>query len=532
MKGTISHLLIAAMATISAPATFGAISVSRHGITWTFDRDRVTGQYANGDPWVVGPVVITAISPKPSVGRNGSMLNPSIGNRQSFDDRYIATYNPYDDALNVGTKLPLTVQANSSLVSSISAASYQQWGLTQMFAVLTCVSQAPAVGSFRPAYMGTPIKTSPWNVSGLNFSKLQRLPTTTLTAIPSWATYAADFEKLWFEKDLTWTGRYLHAPYQATNGYGKDMAIKTGDVALMLNLDYSDDAKRALLINYVQYGIDIAGIRSAGGAWFDDGGHNIGRLAPLMVAATVLDDSNLKAKIDGTQLGFSEYCQTFFVTQADVDLARYTADGRPRLPYTTANIGMPEWGEKHTSNPSRDGNNWNAYYRDICGGQLTAPAMVARVMGIRSLSKWEQMYLYQERHINYEQGSSYKGEFNYNPTPPFHKQFFNAFKTYTPGTSTGGGTVTPPVTFAIGDRVEVSKNTNVRNTGSLSGTLLGVQLALAKGTIIGGPIGKDANNITWWQMDYDTGVDGWSGQDNFVKIAPVKPSKPTGLKTE
>lgn len=613
MKNSGTYLLVTAMAVFCCSGAFGATSVSRHGITWTFDRDRVTGQYANGDPWVVGPVVITAISPKPSVGRNGSMLNPSIGNRQAFDDRYIATYNPYDDALNVGTKLPLTVQANSSLVSSISAANYQQWGLTQMFAVLTCVSQAPAAGSFRPAYMGSPIKTSQWNVSGLNFSKLQRLPTTGLTAIPNWTTYAADFDKLWFEKDLTWTGRYLHAPYQALNGYGKDMAIKTGDVALMLNLDFSDDVKRALLISYVQYGLDIAGIRSAGGMWFDDGGHNIGRLAPLMVAATVLDDANLKAQLDGSQLGFSEYCQTFFVTQQDVDRARYTADGRPRLPYTTANIGMAEWGEKHISNSSRDGNNWNAFYRDICGGQLTAPAMAARVMGIRALSKWEQLYLYQERHLNYEQGSTYQGEFNYNPTTAFHKQFYNIFKTYKPGTSTGGGggTVTPAyaigdrievsantnvrststlsstllgvqpalakgkivggpigkdannitwwqidydtgvdgwsgqdnfvkittppppvVTFAIGDRVEVSANTNVRSTSALTGTLLGLQSAPARGTIIGGPVGKDANNITWWQMDYDTGVDGWSGQDNFVKIAPVKPSKPTGLKTE
>ena len=523
MKNSGTHLLVAAMAVFYGSGAFGATSVSRHGITWTFDRDRVTGQYANGDPWVVGPVVITGISPKPSVGRNGSMLNPSIGNRQAFDDRYIATYNPYDDALNVGTKLPLTVQANSSLVSSISAANYQQWGLTQMFAVLTCVSQAPAAGSFRPAYIGSPIKTSPWNVSGLNFSKLQRLPTTGLTTIPNWTNYAADFDKLWFEKDLTWTGRYLHAPYQALNGYGKDMAIKTGDVALMLNLDFSDDVKRALLISYVQYGLDIAGIRSAGGRWFDDGGHNIGRLAPLMVAATVLDDANLKAQLDGSQLGFSEYCQTFFVTQQDVDRARYTADGRPRLPYTTANIGMAEWGEKHISNPSRDGNNWNAFYRDICGGQLTAPAMAARVMGIRALSKWEQLYLYQERHLNYEQGSTYQGEFNYNPTPAFHKQFYNIFKTYKPGTSTGGGggTVTPA--YAIGDRIEVSANTNVRSTSSLSGTLLGVQPALAKGKIVGGPIGKDANNITWWQIDYDTGVDGWSGQDNFVKITTPPP---------
>jgi hypothetical protein len=88
------------------------------------------------------------------------------------------------------------------------------------------------------------------------------------------------------------------------------------------------------------------------------------------------------------------------------------------------------------------------------------------------------------------------------------------------------------VTYVIGDRVELSANTNVRSSGALTATLLGTQLALAKGTIIGGPIGKDANNITWWQLDYDTGVDGWCGQDNFVKIPAVKPSKPTGLKTE
>ena len=516
-----SILCALALAALGAEAR-AATSVSRHGITWTFDRDRVTGVYANGDPWVVGPVVITSISPQPTVGRNGSMLNPSLGNRQAFDDRYIATYNPYDNNLNVGIKLPLTVAANSSLISSISSVDYKQWGLTQMFAVLTCVSSAPSAGSFRPAYMGAPIKTSPWNVSSLNFSKLQKLPTTGFTTIPNWATYEADFEKLWFEMDLAWTGRYLHAPYQAANGYGKDMAIKTGDVALMLNMNFSDEVKRKLLINYVQYGIDIAGIRAAGGRWYDTGGHNIGRLAPLMVAATALDDASLKARLDGTQLGFSEYCQTFFVTQADVDRVRYTADGRPRLPYTSADIGMPEWGETHTDNPTRDGNNWNAYYRDICGGQLTAPAMAARVMGIRSLSKWEPMYLYQERHLNYEQGPTYQGEFNYNPTPAFHKQFYNTFKAYTPGS-----VIAPPppvVTFAIGDRIELSANTNVRASGALTATLLGTQPTLAKGTIVAGPIGKDANNITWWQINYDTGVDGWSGQDNFVKTTEPPPA--------
>ena len=77
MKNSVTYLLVAAMAVFHGSGAFGATSVSRHGITWTFDRDRVTGQYANGDPWVVGPVVITAISPKPSVGRNVVVCQPS-----------------------------------------------------------------------------------------------------------------------------------------------------------------------------------------------------------------------------------------------------------------------------------------------------------------------------------------------------------------------------------------------------------------------------------------------------------------------
>ena len=44
-------------------SVFPATSVSQWGITWTFDGDYTTGQYANGDYWVVGPVNITAITP-------------------------------------------------------------------------------------------------------------------------------------------------------------------------------------------------------------------------------------------------------------------------------------------------------------------------------------------------------------------------------------------------------------------------------------------------------------------------------------
>jgi hypothetical protein len=492
------------------------------------------GQYCNGDWWVVGPVTITGITPASSNSSgdwvNGSMLNPNRGSTQGFDSRFSSTYNPYNDALNVGNKLPLTLPADSSLVSAVSASAYQQWGLIQSFSVLTVVSVPPPAGAFRPSYTGSGSRVSRWKESDLNYNALQRLPRTGMS-LPSMTGLAADFMRTWFEIDLNWTGRYMHTPYQALNGYGKDMAIKTGNAALLLNLDFTNAEKRDLLIGLVQYGIDISGIRAKGGRWYDTGGHNVGRLSPLLVAAAVLNDAELKNQCAGSGLGFSEYCQTFFVSQSDVDRTRYTADGRPRLPYTSADIGKPEWGETHNDNPTRDGNNWNAFYRDICGGQLTAPAMAARVMGLRGVCAWEPLFLYQERHLNYEQGSSYAGEFNSNPTPTFHRQFYNAHKNAFPGS--GGDPINPPPgVFSRGDRIQLSQDTNVRSSGALTATLLGVQVTSSSGLIVGGPVGPDSNNIIWWQVDFDTGVDGWTGQDNYIKTAPIKPSKPTWIGAE
>jgi hypothetical protein len=42
---------------------------------------------------------------------------------------------------------------------------------------------------------------------------------------------------------------------------------------------------------------------------------------------------------------------------------------------------------------------------------------------------------------------------------------------------------------------------------------LGTQAIGMTGTIVAGP--TLANGITWWQINYDSGVDGWSGADNF-----------------
>ena len=43
-------------------------SLSQYGMTWTFDKPARVGQFLNGDFYVVGPVTITEITPKPLYG--------------------------------------------------------------------------------------------------------------------------------------------------------------------------------------------------------------------------------------------------------------------------------------------------------------------------------------------------------------------------------------------------------------------------------------------------------------------------------
>jgi hypothetical protein len=59
-------------------------SITRHGITWAFSKPTRVGQFVNGDYYVVGPVVVTAIDPPLKDGRNGSVVNlPAIANKNS-----------------------------------------------------------------------------------------------------------------------------------------------------------------------------------------------------------------------------------------------------------------------------------------------------------------------------------------------------------------------------------------------------------------------------------------------------------------
>lgn len=458
---------------VCAAQVHAATSVSRHGVTWVFDKDYPTGQYANGDPWVVGPVTITSITPAPTNGRNGTVINPSLGTSQGFDDR-VSAYNAYNHALNAGASLPRTVPANRSVVSSISTSASVNFGQVDTFVILTVVSSAPPAGSFRPAPIGGNYN-HPFNVSGINYSALRSLDRSSLSSVPTLSSLEQRFERAWYEQDLNWTGRYMHTPRMGLNGYGKDMAIQTGDAVLALNLNFTNAEKEKLLTYILQYAIDIHGVLNAGGVWYADGGHNPGRLAPLMLAAMVFDNAAMKTQIAGSQGNFQEFQQTFFVTAADVSRARYTADGRPRSPYTNADIGKPEWGITHDSMPDRDGNNWDAFYRDIGGGVLQAPAVAAIVMGAVDIINDPAFFEYAKRHIYYREsyytnsayhngwdnGNAYgqgntgsSAPFAYNETPAFHRSFYLTYHgTSSPPPPPSNAVGTPAISPASGNYI-------------------------------------------------------------------------------
>lgn len=84
----------------------------------------------------------------------------------------------------------------------------------------------------------------------------------------------------------------------------------------------------------------------------------------------------------------------------------------------------------------------------------------------------------------------------------------------------GVSVTTMPLKFSTGERAKTSSSAGVRNTPSLSGTLAGTQGLNARGMILAGPIFADGN--MWWNVNYDSGADGWSQELWLEKEAYYK----------
>ena len=300
-----------------------ATSITKDNITWTFANDYPCGAYINGDPWCVGPVTITAISPASTHNlatdriQNGSMINPgSVIN--GYDNQFGGSVSiAYTAALNVArpgeTDLsvsnPLVISSGNSLVSTKTNDIAHSRPQIVDASVLTIVASAPAVGDFRPPYSGMD-KVSHWNSANIRWNLLPKLNKSTITSIPTLASLETSMNKLWLDHGLgTFVGREFH-PSNNMPDYGGAMAVLTSKIALSLLLDYNQGEIQNLMYNFLQYGIDLYGITdsypgdifltsSQGGLWMGGGGHGLGRKWPMLFTGLMFNDQNILKYTDG-----------------------------------------------------------------------------------------------------------------------------------------------------------------------------------------------------------------------------------------
>ncbi|MEK7413583.1 MAG: hypothetical protein AAB263_09755 [Planctomycetota bacterium] len=297
-------------------------AITQYGFTWTFDKAVPVGQFINGDWYVVGPVTVVMINPKPLFGneitegfidkmevaeskypgkqaRNGSTLNPKI----LQNDKGFVSYCGFDSRIPSGrykadmfTPLPIAMKPGDCLLSSISRPNSeitrfgsQQVDSIRAVAALSCVAEPQPADAFRPSYCDS-ANSKPYRARNLQRNLLLKLPR--LKSMPeSLAKHARLFERPW--EDLADFG--FSAPLDNMPHYAQESTEIIGEATLLLQMDYSPEAKERLLVNFVQMGIDFWGLTRAGRLWQAHGGLNQGRKWPIIFAGLMLADADMQS---------------------------------------------------------------------------------------------------------------------------------------------------------------------------------------------------------------------------------------------
>jgi len=287
-------------------------------------------------------------------------------------------------------KLPVVMRPGDSLVSTIS----MPRGLVlhaqlrnkiergegdsspiRAAAILTCVDAPKPPDAFRPAFCDRQQKSC-------LARDLHRdlLPSAAATpSVPKVTQYIRFTQRPWV--GTCFFG--FEEPVENMPQYGLEYGRVVGISALLLCTDLKPAQKEPLLVNYVQVGIDLAGMVRAGHpGWTCWGGHGSGRKLPIVFAGLLLGDAQL-ANINQSypKLSFGEDEQTaygdcwtgakvVFAGHSGIDAA--TGEGRSR---------GSGWGPyEHTPPPQwKDGQNTSESYRRCC----TSIGWVAQALALR-----------------------------------------------------------------------------------------------------------------------------------------------------
>jgi hypothetical protein len=367
------------------------------------------------------------------------MVNPITDSDQGFDSNadplpseQAYVYNYYRSTLNASLSTPnlilnpddvLVSSKQTDLVFKTRTDGTTYWAVEdtkfKTIAALTVLSESPPISSFRPSIWGTD-RTIKWNYNDINWDLLPNLEPP-YTTVP-YETIIPKFLKAlpWFE----WSSHSGANDFRPRNNfsdggfeYGREVASKFGGIGLWLACDWGDiDKQRDVAIKMIQNGLDIYDWFQNGGSALPDGGHNAGKKLPVVIAATLLEDTTMKTWLSANPNAFQEDGQLFRISEADPYIRRYLPEndswyGRRVDNYTVDMIGLPEWGARHcrgtyTQNLTGweqdeelkwDNAYWLVAYRDVNFGGMMPAWFAARLLNMEDVWANPVAFDYMER---------------------------------------------------------------------------------------------------------------------------------------
>ncbi len=318
-------------------------SVTQYGITWTLSRPARVTQFANGDYAVTGDVGIQAITPNPlcatTTGRHGSMKNPRYGQAQGLDAR--AGGYTVSLCLAPTPTNPISLVKGDSLLSTISLPAQIGQVYLDSSAILTVTAQPTTGVEFRPAYTQNPTERQQHQQNNnalftTNQIQWHLLPSLRRVAqTPALATSVTAFQRPWSQQFFPGFQNRAIAPRNNVPDYGWDIANLVSVASLQLLLDYTQQEKTPLMINFLQQGVDLWGIHNDGGSWSAGSGEPQGRKYLLLFSKQMLGIATpLKYSFRDSwgllHYYFQEDGQTYLYNDPELPAcARLDATGKP-----------------------------------------------------------------------------------------------------------------------------------------------------------------------------------------------------------
>jgi len=424
-------------------------SVSSNTITFQFDQAYPTGQYANGDPWAVGPVTLPTIAPESyqasgsySSGKtysnrwvHGTQVDPGsakyAGSKARNKDNQLQGLHgiptitnlnsvAYDHVLNVdpgATGVPLAIDEGTvyKFVSPDGTEGRRRPYDAQRpggvaAAILTVVPSRPLPGALRPG-VAAPSKQSFFTESDWDLSVFKSLPK--VEGMPSFETIVNRLRSPWALQFTNTIGAPNVAPGDVNGdaGYPRDHAQVVCDAVAALHFDFTPAEKVAILNVLWPFAIDSHERAMEGGDPVSGGlrgGNGAAFRKPAMIACVAAlrnatDTPERAAKLAEMQ-AMCDYKQNpvmpedkflYFIDQRYVEVGGdgSTADRRkdPYLQYMQGSYDIaPDF------DPVMSGSNIDIPYRDICTiNSIHGVAAAMLVEGGRALWNHEELWKYQ-----------------------------------------------------------------------------------------------------------------------------------------